>query len=89
MLWDSRVWKGEVITTGSYSLTCRFESQTQDFSWHMTGVYAPNCDRERQEVWWEIGAVRGLFLGPWVVAGDFNIIRFPSEKRNCTRFTRA
>ncbi|XP_070015628.1 uncharacterized protein [Nicotiana sylvestris] len=67
----------------------RFESQTQDFSWHMTGVYAPNCDRERQEVWWEIGAVRGLFLGPWVVAGDFNIIRFPSEKRNCTRFTRA
>nr|XP_016436162.1 PREDICTED: uncharacterized protein LOC107762331 [Nicotiana tabacum] len=89
MLWDNKVWKGEVIATGSYSLTCRFESLTQDFNWHMTGVYAPNCVNERQEVWWEIGAARGLFIGPWVVAGDFNIIKFPYEKRNCTRVTRA
>lgn len=78
-----------MVTNGSYSITCRFESQTQDYIWHFTGVYAPNCNKERQKVWWEIGAVRGLFTGPWVVGGDFNIVRFPFEKRNCTRNTRA
>ncbi|XP_015169579.1 uncharacterized protein, partial [Solanum tuberosum] len=51
----------------------------------MTGVYAPTCNLERQEVWWEIGAVRSLFTGPWVLGGDFNIVRYASEKRNCSR----
>nr|XP_009596491.1 uncharacterized protein LOC104092571 [Nicotiana tomentosiformis]XP_016432332.1 PREDICTED: uncharacterized protein LOC107758988 [Nicotiana tabacum] len=88
MLWDSKVWKGEVVTTGAHSLTCKFESHSQDFNWHMTRVYAPNCIRERREVWWEIGGTRSLFTGPWVVAGDFNTVRFPSEKRNCSRITK-
>ncbi|KAG5589142.1 hypothetical protein H5410_039656, partial [Solanum commersonii] len=26
---------------------------------------------------------------PWVVEGDFNTVRFPLEKRNCTRFNKA
>ncbi|WMV42285.1 hypothetical protein MTR67_035670 [Solanum verrucosum] len=30
-----------------------------------------------------------LLSGPWVVGGDFNTVRFPSEKRNCTRFNKA
>ncbi|WMV55749.1 hypothetical protein MTR67_049134 [Solanum verrucosum] len=55
---------------------------TLAFLW---GVYAPTCNLERQEVWWEIGAVRSLFTGPWVLGGDFNIVRYASEKRNCTR----
>ncbi|XP_075092532.1 uncharacterized protein LOC142172752 [Nicotiana tabacum] len=44
---------------------------------------------ERKEVWWEIGAARGLFTGPWVVCGDFNTVRYPSEKKNCVRYTRS
>lgn len=44
------------------------------------GVYAPNSRLERKEVWWELGSVRGLSTGPWVVVGDFNTIRFPSKK---------
>ncbi|WMV19026.1 hypothetical protein MTR67_012411 [Solanum verrucosum] len=55
MLWDSRIWKGEVLETGTYTLTCKFESQLQDISCHMTGVYAPNCYVERRLVWEEIG----------------------------------
>uniref|UniRef100_A0A0V0GZQ7 Putative ovule protein n=1 Tax=Solanum chacoense TaxID=4108 RepID=A0A0V0GZQ7_SOLCH len=55
MLWDSRIRKGEVLETGTYTLTCKFESQLQDISCHMTGVYAPNCYVERRLVWEEIG----------------------------------
>lgn len=45
----------------------------------MTGVYALNCNKSRRKVWWEIGAARGLFSGPWVVGGDFKIVRFVSD----------
>ena len=75
MLWDSKHWEGKVVEIGAYTLTCGFKSRNCDFEWHMTGVYAPNCNLESQEVWWEIGAVRGLFLGPWILGGDFNIVR--------------
>ena len=37
---------------------------------------------------WEVGSARGLFNGPWVVCGDFNTVRFPSEKKNCSRITK-
>lgn len=67
ILWDSKTWKGEVLKVGAYTLTCRFKSTINDFGWHMTRVYAPNCNQEWQEVWWEIGSVRSLFTGPRVI----------------------
>jgi len=50
-------------------------------------VYAPNCYIERRSIWEEIGDVRGLFQGPWVVCGDYNVSRFVTEKRSCVRRT--
>ncbi|KAG5586475.1 hypothetical protein H5410_046909 [Solanum commersonii] len=58
MLWDNRVWKGDIVET------------------------------ERRSVWEEMGAIRGIIEGPWVVCGDFNVVRFILEKRNCVRRTR-
>ncbi|KAG5594744.1 hypothetical protein H5410_035976 [Solanum commersonii] len=78
-----------VSSLGAYSLSCKFTGKNRDFTWCLTGIYAPNNRVEREEVWWELGSARGLFDGPWVVCGDFNTVRFPSEKRNCSRFTRA
>nr|XP_016487802.1 PREDICTED: uncharacterized protein LOC107807866 [Nicotiana tabacum] len=88
LLWDCRVWKGEVLQTGAYTLTCKFDALVQNFQCHITGVYAPNCRIERKEVWREIGAVRGLMEGPWAVCGNFNVTRYPSEKRECSRRSR-
>ncbi|WMV55555.1 hypothetical protein MTR67_048940 [Solanum verrucosum] len=88
MLWDSRVWKGEILEIKSYTLTCKFEAQLRNFFCHVTGVYAPNCYIERRLVWEEIGSVRGLIEGPWALCGDFNVCRYISEKRICTRRTK-
>ena len=33
------------------------------------------------EFWIELSRVAGLWKHPWVVGGDFNCIRFPSEKK--------
>ncbi|WMV46346.1 hypothetical protein MTR67_039731 [Solanum verrucosum] len=83
-----RAWKGDIVETDMYTLTCKFESQLYNYSCHITGVYAPNCYIERRSVWVELGAIRGIIEGPWAVCGDFNVVRFISEKRNCERRTR-
>ncbi|CAN4119501.1 unnamed protein product [Withania somnifera] len=78
MLWD-RV----------HTLTCIFEALLQNFTHHISGVYAPNFKMERTEVWDDLGVVKGLIKGPWAVCGDFNVCRFLSEKRNCQRRSNA
>ncbi|XP_060216839.1 uncharacterized protein LOC132644270 [Lycium barbarum] len=89
IMWDRRVWEGTLSSVGAYSVSCSFSGIDEDFNWHITGVYAPNDRVEREETWWEIGAARGLISGPWVLCGDFNIVRHPSEKKNCDRISKA
>ncbi|WMV46111.1 hypothetical protein MTR67_039496 [Solanum verrucosum] len=88
LMWDARAWMGEVLEIVSYTITCKFESQTQNFSCHISGVYAPNCYKERRLVWEELSSVRGLMEGPWAMCGDFNVSRYISEKKNCNRRTK-
>ena len=45
------------------------------------GVYGPVLNCNRETFWEELGAVRGLWEGPWCVGGDFNMIRLPNEHR--------
>jgi len=89
IMWDKRRWDGEVSSVGEFSVSVCFSGKNLDFKWHLTGVYAPNDRAEREETWWELGAARGLFTGPWVLCGDFNAVRYPSEKYNCNRINRA
>ncbi|KAG5575491.1 hypothetical protein H5410_055625 [Solanum commersonii] len=88
-MWDKRRWDGEVCSVGAFSVSVCFSGKNLDFKWHLTSVYAPNDRAEKEETWWEQGAARGLFTGPWVLCGDFNTVRYPSEKYNCNRINRA
>lgn len=67
----------------SKMLTCKFCGINHNLIWYITAVYA-NCGRsERKVLWEEMGAMRGLCEGPWVVSCfccDFNIRRFSIEK---------
>lgn len=83
MLRDSRVWKGEILQVGAYTLACSSEALLQNFNCHISGSMHQKV--ERREVRNELGMVRGLIEGPWAICGDFNMCRFSSEKRNCQR----
>ncbi|WMV14759.1 hypothetical protein MTR67_008144 [Solanum verrucosum] len=89
IMWDKRRWDGEVSSVGAYSVSCCFSGKNLDLKWHLTGIYALNDRAEREETWWELGAVRGLFTGPWVLCEDFNTVRYPSENLPCNRISRA
>ncbi|WMV40484.1 hypothetical protein MTR67_033869 [Solanum verrucosum] len=89
IMWDKRRWDREVSSVGAFSVSVCFSGKNLDFKWHLTSVYASNDRAEREETWWELGATKGLFTGPWVLCGDFNTVRYPSEKYNCNRINRA
>ncbi|KAG5630999.1 hypothetical protein H5410_002716 [Solanum commersonii] len=79
--------KGELTIVKKKGVN-ELKGKCQDFNWHLTGVYAPNDREEREETWWEIGPARGLITGPWVLCGDFNTVKHPSEKKNCHKINK-
>ncbi|RVW93092.1 Transposon TX1 uncharacterized 149 kDa protein [Vitis vinifera] len=80
VFWDNRVLQLEEMEVGNYSVSCRFKNVEDGFCWAFSGVYGPSVKVEREEFLSELGAIKGLWNEPWCVVGDFNMIRFPSER---------
>ncbi|KAL6320158.1 hypothetical protein AAG906_004667 [Vitis piasezkii] len=68
------------LEKGECSISCHFKNCEDGFTWTFTGVYGPTKRRERENLWNELGAIHGLWNGPWCVAGDFNAILSPEER---------
>ena len=46
---------------------------------HRGEVYGPCLGSSKERLWEELGALKGLWGGPWCVGGDLNVLRFPHE----------
>ncbi|RVW53705.1 Dolichol-phosphate mannose synthase subunit 3 [Vitis vinifera] len=57
--------------------------------WVFTGVYGLFTRVERECLWEEVGAIRGIWEGPWCLGGDFNITLSQSERSRQGRITSA
>ena len=80
VFWDNRVLQLEEMEVGKFTVSCRFKNCEDGFCWRFSGVYGPTVKAEREELWSELGAIRGIWNEPWCVAGDLNMIRFPYER---------
>jgi hypothetical protein len=38
------------------------------------GVYGPNGDVERRDLWEELAGLMSVWEAPWCIGGDFNIV---------------
>ena len=79
--WDSRVCRLLDKLECQFSLSCRFKFIDEDVAWSFTGVYGPLDAVSRDEFWSELSVVKGLWGNPWCIGGDFNVIRFPNERK--------
>ena len=69
------------MEVGLFSISFRFKNCEDGFRWIFSGVYGLTMKRYRELFWEELGAIHGLWNDPWCICGDFNIIRFPNERR--------
>lgn len=74
---------------GIYSVSCMLESVQENFRWCFTGVYGADANIEREGLWYELAAIRGLRGDSWVIGGEFNVCCFESERYNCITRSRA
>ena len=58
--WDKRSLEVVDWEEGQYSLSCRFKNVEDGAVWVFTGVYGPFTKEERDCLWEELGAVRGI-----------------------------
>ena len=81
VFWDNRVVELLEVEEGMFTVSCQFKNSVDGLRWVFTGVYGPVCRRDREAFWEEFGSIKGLWRDPWCVRGDFNMIRYPEERR--------
>lgn len=53
--------------------------------WYFSAIYASPDPTKRQELWQELRQFAESHNEPWLLAGDFNETRYPSERSNSSR----
>ena len=65
---------------GCFFVSCKFKNVVDQLKWAFTGIYGPNSDRDQQLLWEELAGIHSWWNVPQCIGGDFNMVRFPSER---------
>jgi exonuclease III len=76
--WDPTIVKVFVLAQTSQAIHCGIHSVTGDINFTATFVYGSNDYHERDALWQFLSTWNNP--GPWVILGDFNALRYPSDK---------
>ena len=80
LMWDRRVLERKEVLMGSFSVPVQWQGVGDGFSWACSGVYGPIDNLAKGLMWDELVGVHHYWNVPWCCIGDFNIVRFPSER---------
>jgi hypothetical protein len=89
IMWDKQVVEKLDVMLGKFSVSCYWRGLVDGFNWVCSRVYGPHSDDGRSQFWDELSSIRQRWVAPWCVVGDFNIIRYPSERLGCSRLSPA
>lgn len=78
--WNTAFWNQSATTSHTHFLSSYFESSITDFTIHITNVYGPSDHRHSPAFLSELCDLAPSAAGPWVVIGDFNLLRSTEEK---------
>ena len=79
--WDKRSLELLEMEVGHFSISCRLKNVEDGMVWIFTGVYGPCNRKDREAMWEELGAIRGIWDEPWCLGGDFNVTLSQRERR--------
>ena len=71
--WDKRSLELLEMEVGHFSISCRLKNVEDGMVWIFTGVYGPCNRKDKEAMWEELGAIRGIWDEPWCLGGDFNV----------------
>ena len=80
--WSQSYWSCSDFTLKNHSLTTLLVSTLFDHSLTVTNVYGPSDHRHSSDFLRELHDLSSNINGPWVIIGDFNLIRSGDEKNN-------
>ena len=89
MMWDRRTLENEEVMVGKFFVSARWQDMGDGFFWACSGVYGLNDNNLRGQMWDELFGIQHLWEVPWCYIGDFNIVRFPSERLGGSHLTPA
>ena len=87
--WDKRTLEVLEMEMGNFSISYRLRNVEDGLVWVFTGVYEPFSKEDRDCMWEELGAIRGIWDDPWCLGGDFNVILSQRERSSQRRLTGA
>jgi exonuclease III len=73
MCWKDRIGAALATRVDAFSVSVQFAS-VDGTPWWMTCVYGPQSTADKLLFLQEIRGIRAHCMGPWMVAGDFNLI---------------
>ncbi|KAK9934053.1 hypothetical protein M0R45_021214 [Rubus argutus] len=88
VIWNTKCVSVVESVIGAFSVSIKIKGLDGN-DWWLSGVYGPNSFRERKLFWEELAGLYGLCGRRWCLGGDFNVVRFVSEKSNGGRTTRS
>ena len=86
-MWDTWIVNKVEEAVGRFSVSCKFTSASDQFVLAFTSVYGPNLRRGNRFLWEELYGLNSWWSVPWCVGGDFNVVRFLSERLGSNSFT--
>lgn len=81
LAWRGNVCQAIASRVDTFLVSMLFAEQ-EGRNWWFTGVYGPQEDNEKVLFLQELRDIRSLCSGPWLVAGDFNLIYQAADKNN-------
>lgn len=76
--WDPQIVQIQVLDQSDQFIHCEVQSKCGNSPFFATFVYGDNFYLNRQALWSRLHLLSTA--SPWIVLGDFNVIRFPREK---------
>jgi hypothetical protein len=65
----------------NFSITLLIRNKTDGYIWMFTTVYGPTLLNLRNDFWNELNNIRTFFDVAWIIGGDFNVVRYRSERK--------